>query len=189
MAAMLNLHLLGSFNGLPRALGRAMSEPVRSVMLAGTGELRWPGGEQRVKYRVSIGFDAVIGRVHVEPQDIEILRRPSRHQGIFLHTPEGRRLALNVSPNGYLSPDGPIERSLDGQDWWTDRMPWLQFETPDRYTLAMKVGGVQVFESHATAEEAEAAYRTWNGVEMAEIRPPFGRPIEFDEEISKGRSA
>jgi hypothetical protein len=93
--------------------------------------------------------------------------------------PEGRRIALNVAPNGHLSPDGPMERSLDGQDWWADTTPWLPFETPDRFTLAMKAGRVQIFESHSTPEEAEAAYRAWQHIETAEIRPPFGRPTRL----------
>jgi hypothetical protein len=153
-----------------------MPEGVRSVMLAGHGLLRWRGGEERVQYRVTVGLDSVIGAIHIGPPVPDILGRPNRHGGIFLHMPEGRRLALNVAPNGYLSPDGPVERSLDGQDWWVDTTPWLPFETPDRLTLAMKAGPVQIFESHATPEEAEAAYRAWPNVEIAEIRPPFGRP-------------
>lgn len=72
-----------------------------------------------------------------------------------------------------------MERSLDGQDWWLDMTPWLPFETPDRSTLVMKIGPVQVFESHCTPEEAEAAYQTWEKVDMAEIRPPFGRPTRL----------
>ena len=108
-----------------------------------------------------------------------ILHRPSRHGNLFLHMPEGRRVPLNVAPNGHLTPDGPMERSLDGQDWWVDMTPWLPFETPDRSTLVMKIGPVQVFESHCTPEEAEAAYQTWEKVDMAEIRPPFGRPTRL----------
>lgn len=153
-----------------------MSEAVRSVMLAGRGLIRWPGGEERVPYRVTIGLDNTIGAIYVGEPVPQILTRPSRHGRIFLHMPEGRRVALNVAPTGHLSPDGPIERSLDGQDWWIDTTPWLPFETPDRFTLAMKAGPVQIFESHATPEEAEAAYRKWQNIETAEIRPPFGRP-------------
>lgn len=152
---------------------------VQSVVLAGKGLLRWPGGEERVRYSVLVGLDNCVGKIHVGPPTPEILRRPSRHGAIFLHMPEGRRLALNVAPNGYLSPDGPIERSLDDQDWWIDTTPWLPFETPDRYTLAMRKGTVEVFESHATPEEAEAAYHSWRDVDTAEIRPPFGRPIRL----------
>jgi hypothetical protein len=72
-----------------------------------------------------------------------------------------------------------MERSLDGQDWWVDTTPWLPFETPDRFTLTMKAGAVQIFESHKTPEEAEAAYRMWQNAEIAEIRPPFGRPTRL----------
>ncbi len=156
-----------------------MSEAVRSVVLAGRGLLRWPGGEERVHYRVTIVLDNVISSIHVSEPMPSILRRPSRHGRIFLHTPEGRRIALNVAPTGQLTPDGPIERSLDGQDWWRDTIPWLPFETPDRFTLAIKIGPVQIFESHATPEDAEAAYHNYPHAEIAEIRPPFGRPIRL----------
>jgi hypothetical protein len=156
-----------------------MPEPVRSVMLVGDGLLRWPGGEERVHYRVTVSLDSVINAIHIAPPVPDILLRPSRHRGLFLHMPEGRRIALNVAPNGYLSPDGPMERSLDGQDWWVDTTPWLPFETPDRFTLTMKAGAVQIFESHKTPEEAEAAYRMWQNAEIAEIRPPFGRPTRL----------
>lgn len=156
-----------------------MHEAVRSVMLAGGGLLRWPGGEKRVHYRVTVGLNSEIDTIHIGPPVPDILLRPSRHGRLFLHMPEGRRLALNVAPNGYLSPDGPIERSLDGQDWWVDLTPWLPFETPDRFTLGMKAGPIQIFESHPSPEEAEEAYRSWPHVESAEIRPPFGRPTRL----------
>ncbi len=156
-----------------------MNEAVTSVMLAGRGLLRWPNGEERVRYRVTVGLDSVVKRIWVGAPVPEILHRPSRHGKIFLHTPDGRRLGLNVAPNGHLSPDGPMERSLDGQDWWVDTTPWLPFETPDRFTLALKTGSVQVFESYATPEEAEAAYHDWENVDTAEIRPPFGRPTRL----------
>jgi hypothetical protein len=156
-----------------------MTEAIRSVMLAGKGLLRWPGGEERVNYRITVALDNTITRVHIGSPSPDILRRPSRHGRIYLHMPEGRRLALNVAPNGHLSPDGVMERSLDGQDWWADSTPWLPFETPDRFTLAIKSGSVQIFESHATPEEAEAAYRIWQNAETAEIRPPFGRPTKL----------
>ena len=164
-----------------------MPEAIRSVMLAGVGELRWPGGEERVQYRLLAGLEGVISGIHVYPADLKILQRPSRHLGLFLHMPDGRRLGLNVAPNGHLTPDGPMQRSLDGQDWWLDTTPWLPFETPDRLTLSMKAGPVQVFESHATPEEAEAAYRNWQGhvVDLAEIRPPFGRPVRLPLGMSK----
>lgn len=84
-----------------------MPEAIRSVMLAGRGLLRWPGGEERVNYRVTIGLDNAIGAIHIGPIVPDVLRRPSRHGRIYLHMPEGRRLALNVAPNGYLSADGP----------------------------------------------------------------------------------
>jgi hypothetical protein len=159
-------------------------------MFAGIGELRWPGGEERVKYRLLVGLDSVISGIHIHPADLSILRRPSRHMGLFLHTPEGRRIGLNVAPNGHLTPDGAMQRSLDGQDWWVDTTPWLPFETPDRVTLSMKAGTVQVFESHATPEEAEAAYRNWKEfvVDFAEIRPPFGRPMRLPLGVSQGAS-
>ena len=156
-----------------------MSEAIQWVILAGRGLLRWPGGEERLNYRVTVGLDGTIGFIHVGPIVPDILRRPSRHGRIFLHMPEGRRLALNIAPNGYLSPDGPIERSLDGQDWWIDSTPWLPFETPDRFTLAMKAGSIEIFESHASPEEAEAAFHIWRNIEAAEIRPPFGRPTRL----------
>jgi hypothetical protein len=156
-----------------------VAEAIRSVMLAGKGLLRWPGGEERVQYGISVGFDGSIGGIHIGPSSPGILRRPSRHANIYLYTPEWRRIALNVAANGHLSPDGPIQRSLDGQDWWVDSTPWLPFETPDRFTLSMKAGTVQIFESHATAEEAEVAYHNWADVETAEIRPPFGRPTRL----------
>jgi hypothetical protein len=156
-----------------------MSEPVTSVVLAGRGLLRSPGSEERVSYRVTVGFDGVVHGMWIGSPVPEILHRPSRHGNIFLHMPEGRRVPLNVAPNGHLTADGPIERSLDGQDWWLDTTPWLPFETPDRFTLVMKVGSEQVFESHATPEDAEAAYQSWQNVEMAEIRPPFGRPTRL----------
>ncbi len=158
-------------------------------MLAGVGVLRWPGGEERVKYRLMVGLDSVVSGIHIYPAELNILQRPSRHLGLFLHMPEGRRLGLNVAPNGHLTPDGPMQRSLDGQDWWLDTTPWLPFETADRFTLSMRAGSMQVFESHATPEEAEAAYRGWKGfaADMAEIRPPFGRPIRLPlAAMSKG---
>jgi hypothetical protein len=43
----------------------------------------------------------------------------------------------------------------------------------------MKPGPVQIFESHSTPEEAEAAYRAWQHIKTAEIRPPFGRPTRL----------
>jgi len=165
-----------------RATNCVMHVAIQSVMLAGDGLLRWPGHEQRVKYRMSVGFDSVVSGIHIAPPDAEVLRRPSRHQGLYLHTPEGRRIALNVDPNGHISPDGPLERSLDGQDWWVDSTPWLPFETPDRVTLSMRRGPVQIFESHANTEEAAASYTNWNAlVDTAEIRPPFGRPLRLTE--------
>ena len=153
-----------------------MPEPVRSIMLAGRGLIRWPGGEEFVHYRVTVGFDSAIAAIHIGPPLPAILGRPSRHADIFLEMQGGRRLALNVAPNGYLSVDGPVERTFDGQDWWVDTTPWLPIETSDHFTLAMRVGAVQVFESHATPEDAEASYRTRQNVEAAEIRPPAGKP-------------
>lgn len=78
---------------------------------------------------------------------------------LFLYMAEGRRLALNVAPNGWLSPDGPMERGVNGQE-----------------LVARCDFTVQVFESHLSREEAEAAHRAWQHVEIAEIRPPFGKP-------------
>jgi hypothetical protein len=43
----------------------------------------------------------------------------------------------------------------------------------------MRKGAVEIFESHASPEEAEAAYRTSAAVDIAEIWPPFGRPIRL----------
>lgn len=153
-----------------------MPEPITSVVLAGRGLLRWTGGEERVDYRVTIGLDNRVRGVWVGEPVPAILHRPTRHANIYLHMPEGRRIGVNVEPNRHLTPDGPMQRSLDGQDWWNDITAWLPFETPDRFTLVMKVGPVMVFESHATPEDAEAAYKGWDKVDMAEIRPPFGRP-------------
>ena len=99
-------------------------------------------------------------------------------------------MPLNVAANGYATPDGPLERSLDGQDWWVDSTPWLPFETPDRLTLCMRRGSVQIFESHATEEEARRSYENWKAqVDAAEIRPAFGRPIQLVKAMSKGASA
>lgn len=156
-----------------------MPEPIRSVMLAGRGLLRWPGGEERVNYRVTVQLDNTVGTVWIASPGAEVLHRPSRHGNIYLHMPEGRRLPINIAPNGYLSPDGPIERSLDGQDWWIDTTAWLPFENPDRFTLVMRSGPVQIFESHQNPEDAEASYRKWQDIEIAEIRPPFGRPTRL----------
>ena len=154
----------------------AVCEKVGSVMLAGRGLVRWPGGEERVSYRVSVGFDGTISAVHVGPPVPGILQRPSRHGRICLYMPEGQRIALDVAPNGRLSPYSRLERSLDGQDWWVETIPWLPFETPDRLILAMKAGSVQIFESCASPEQAEESYRSWPNVESAEVRPFFGRP-------------
>ena len=156
-----------------------MVEPITSVVLAGRGLLRWPGGEERVHYRVTIRLDNAVTGIWVGSPVPEILHRPSRHGNIFLHMLEGRRLALNVAPTGHLSPDGPMQRSLDGQDWWIDMTPWLPFETPDRFTLVMKIGALQVFESHANPEDAEASFKNWQHVEAAEVRPPLGRPTRL----------
>jgi hypothetical protein len=93
--------------------------------------------------------------------------------------PEGRRVAINVAANGHLSPDGPLERSLDGQDWWVDLTPWLPVETADLCMLVLKIGSLQVFESHASREDAEAAYQNWEGVEIAEVRPPSAKPTRL----------
>jgi hypothetical protein len=153
-------------------------------MLAGDGLLRWPGHEERVRYRLTVGLDSVVSGINLTPPDLEILRRPCRHMGLYLHTPEGRRLALNVDPNRHVSPDGPLERTLDGQDWWVDSTPWLPFETPDRATLSMRRGPVQIFESHATPTQAEASYQHWKTtVDSAEIRPAFGRPIQLEGSV------
>ncbi len=158
-------------------------------MLAGNGLLRWPGGEERVHYRLTVGFDSVVSGVHITPPDAESLRRPSRHSGLYLYTAEGRRVPLNVGPNRHASPDGPLERSLDGQDWWIDATPWLPFETPDRVTLSMRRGPVQIFESHQSQEDAEHSYQHWKAtVDYAEIRPPFGKPVRLTQALSKGNS-
>lgn len=154
-------------------------EAVNFVVLAGKGLLRWPHGVETVHYRVTVGLDNVISRIHIDSPLPAILSRPSRHAQIYLHMPEGRRIPLNVAPNGHLTPDGAMQRSLDGQDWWIDSTPWLPFETPDRFTLAMKSGPLQIFESHANPEDAEAAFHGWKQIETAEIRPPFGRPMRL----------
>ncbi len=87
-----------------------------------------------------MGFDSVVSGIRFTPPDVEVLCWPSRHLGLYLYTPEGRRLALNVAPNGHATPDGPLERSLDGQDWWVYSTPWLPVETPDRMMLCMRRG-------------------------------------------------
>ena len=156
-----------------------MSEAITSVVLAGTGLLRWQSGEEHVAYRVTVGLDSVIGGIKVGPPTPDILQRPARHGGLYLHMPEGRRLALNVNPNGHLSADGPIERSMDSEEWWTDITPLLPVEIPGRVTLSIKIGPLQVFQSHANQEEAEHAYRHWPNADLAEIRPAFGRPIRL----------
>lgn len=156
-----------------------MREAVQSVMLAGRGLLRWPGNEERVDYRVAIRLDSVIGAIQIGPPVPDVLGRPIRHGDIFLYMQDGRRISLNVAPNGYLSADDPIERGSDDLGWWPDITPWVPLGIPDHFTLAMKVGSVQIFQSHATREQAEAAYRAWQNVEIAEIRPPSGRPIRL----------
>lgn len=160
-----------------------MSEAIRSVMLAGSGRLCWPGGKEDVFYRVTVRFDNEISAIHVGPPLPAILTRPSRHGGLFLEMQGGRRLALNVAPNGYLSADNPVERSLDGQDWWIDSTPWLPPEASDQFMLVMRAGAIQIFESHASAEAAKAAYRYRQNVHAAEIRPPNGKPFRLDEEL------
>ncbi|MFL6446400.1 MAG: hypothetical protein ACJ746_01695 [Bryobacteraceae bacterium] len=156
-----------------------MSEPVKSVVLAGSGLLWWPKGEEPITYRVTLGLDGNIQKIWIGPPTPEILRRPSRHANIALHMPEGRRVRLNVAPNAYLTPDGPMERSFNGQDWWLDLTPWVPIETPDRFMLVVKAGSVQVFESHSSREEAEAAYEKWEGVEFAEVRSPQATPTRL----------
>jgi hypothetical protein len=167
-----------------------MPEAIQKVMLAGNGLLRWPGREERVHYRLVVGFDGAISRINITPTDLDILRRPTGHLGLYLHMPEGRRISLNLAPNGYVIPDGPLELSLDGQDWWVDSTPWLPFETADRVTLSMRCSLVQVFETHQNEEEARVSYRQWKAVDAAEIRPPFGKPIllGLGLAISKGGS-
>lgn len=93
-----------------------MPEAIQSVILAGRGLLRWSGAEERVPYRIILRLDNTINSIHIGPPTPAVLYRPGRHGQIFLHTPEGRRVPLNVAPNGHLSPDGSMERSLDGQD-------------------------------------------------------------------------
>ena len=156
-----------------------MSEAVQSVMLFGQGILRWPGGEECVSYRVTVGLNNTAGAIHVGPPAPGILARPSHHSGIFLHMQDGRRIALNIAPNGHLSADGPIEKGSDELGWWTDITPWVPLGVPNRFALAMKAGSVQIFQTHATREEAEAAYRAWPNVEIAEIQSPAGRPTRL----------
>jgi hypothetical protein len=60
--------------------------------------------------------------------------------------------ALNVAPNGHVT----------------------------RMTLSMRRGPAQIFESHATEEEAGRSFRQWQAwAETAEIRPAFGWPIRL----------
>lgn len=156
-----------------------MPEAVRSVVLAGRGLLRWPAGDASVDYRVTVGLDSAIGAIRIGPPVPEILGRPIRHGDIFLQMQDGRRIALNVAPNGHLSADGPVHRGSDDLGWWTDITPWVPLLIPDHFTLTMKAGTVQIFQSHATREQAEAAYHAWQNIEIAEIRPPSGRPIHL----------
>lgn len=65
-----------------------MAESIRSVMLAGKGLLRWPGGEERVNYRMTVGLDSTIEAIRIGPVVPDILHRPSRHGRIYLHMPE-----------------------------------------------------------------------------------------------------
>ncbi len=153
-----------------------MPDAVQYVMLAGHGLLCWHGGEERVNYRVTVGLNSTVGSIHIGPPVPDVLGRPSRHSDIFLYMQDGRRIALNVAPNGHLSADGPLERGSDDLGWWTDITPWVPLDVPARFTLAMKAGSVQIFQSHPTPEEAEAAYRAWPNVEIAEVRPPSGKP-------------
>jgi hypothetical protein len=155
-----------------------MNEPVKSSLFTGYGVLRWPAGEEEVEYKITVGFDGVVSRMWIGPDRPGFLSRASRH-AVVLYMGDGRRIGVNVSATGHLSPDGAIEKSLDGQDWWTDMMPWLPAERADRFTLALKEGPLQVFESCRTREEAEAAYRKWQEAEVAEIRPPSGRPMRL----------
>ncbi len=156
-----------------------MAELVRSVVLAGIGVIRWPAGEKSAEYRVTLGLDNAIGPIRIGPPVPDILTRPIRHGNIFLHMQDGRRVALNVAPNGHLSADGPIERGSDEVGWWADITPWIPLEIPNHFTLTMKIGPVQVFQSHTTCDEAEAAYHSWRSVDIAEIRPPFGKPFRL----------
>ena len=64
-----------------------MPEAIQKVMLAGNGLLRWPGREERVQYRLVVGFDGVISRINITPTNLDILRRPTRHLGLYLHMP------------------------------------------------------------------------------------------------------
>ena len=156
-----------------------MPEAIRSVMFAGSGRLCWPDGEEHVAYRVTVGFDNEIMAIHVGPPLPRILARPSRHGGLLLKMQGGRRLALNVAPNGYLSADSPMERSLDGRDWWIDTTPWAPPETSDQFTLVVRAGPVQIFESCSSVEDAKAALNGRRNVQMAEIRPPHGKPVRL----------
>ena len=156
-----------------------MPDVVRSVMLAGRGLLRWPAGERSSDYRVTVRLDSAIGAIRIGPPVPEVLGRPIRHGNIFLYMDDGRRISLNIAPNGHLSADGPIERGSDELGWWTDITPWIPLGISDHFTLTMKAGPTQVFQSHTTREEAEAAYHSWQNVEIAEIRPPSGRPIRL----------
>ncbi len=78
-----------------------MSEAVTSVMLPGRGLVRWPTGEERVEYRVTIRLDNTVSRIWIAEPVPEIFR-PTRHGNIFLHMHEGRRIAVNVAPNGHF---------------------------------------------------------------------------------------
>jgi hypothetical protein len=42
------------------------------------------------------------------------VRHPGHHASIYLYIPEGWRIPLNFAPNGLISLDGPVERSLEG---------------------------------------------------------------------------
>jgi hypothetical protein len=67
--------------------------------------------------------------------------------------------ALNVAPNGHVT----------------------------RMTLSMRRGPAQIFESHATEEEAERSFRQWQAlVDRAKIRPAFGWPIRLMRHRKQG---
>jgi hypothetical protein len=91
-----------------------VAEAIRSVVVAGKGLLRWPGGEEGVQYRITVGLNGGIGGIHLGPDAPGILRHPGHRASMYLYMPEGWKIPLNVAPNGHISPDGPVERSLEG---------------------------------------------------------------------------
>ena len=125
-----------------------MAEAIRSVILAGRGLLRWPGGEERVNYRVTVALD--------NRSAAYILARLRRR---FCVGPAGT-VAFSCTcrkaggSRSMLRRMVIYRRMVRWSEAWMGKTggwntaPWLPFETPDRFTLAIKAGSIQIFESH-----------------------------------------